>query len=207
MAGQLGLARATLHRRKASGRLTTDESDKVVRFARLLGHAVHLFGSVEEARRWLKAPQRDSAEQFPSIMPKLRPALARWRIFSAGLITAFLLMPSGWRIDKPRRNAFSGEGARRFGGRWNSPGVAVVYLSEHQSLAALEIFVHMQPLVPHDKYLAYFVEWDEAQMEVLSAKKLPPDWRTSPPGPSTMQLGRSVGGRSALRPSSPSRAR
>jgi RES domain-containing protein len=98
-------------------------------------------------------------------------------------------MPSGWRIDRPRRNAFSGEGAKRFGGRWNSPGVAVVYLSEHQSLAALEIFVHMQPLVPQDKYLAYFVEWDEAQMEVLSAKKLPPDWRASPPGPATMQLG------------------
>ena len=98
-------------------------------------------------------------------------------------------MPSGWRIDKPRRNAFSGEGARRFGGRWNSPGVAVVYLSEHQSLAALEIFVHLQPLVPQDKYLAYFVEWDEAQMEQLSAKKLPPEWRTSPPGSATMQLG------------------
>ena len=51
LAEQLGLARATLHRRKASGRLTTDESDKVVRFARLLGHAVHLFGGVDEARR------------------------------------------------------------------------------------------------------------------------------------------------------------
>ena len=81
-------------------------------------------------------------------------------------------MPSGWRIDKPRRNAFSGEGARRFGGRWNSPGVAVVYLSEHQSLAALEIFVHLQPLVPHDKYLAYFVEWDEAQMEHVVGEKI-----------------------------------
>ena len=83
-------------------------------------------------------------------------------------------MPSGWGIDKPRRNAFSGEGARRFGDRWNSPGVAVVYLSEHQSLAALEIFVHLQPLLPHDKYLAYFVEWDEAQMEGCSAKSYHP---------------------------------
>ncbi len=98
-------------------------------------------------------------------------------------------MPSGWRIDKPGREAFSGEGARRFGGRWNLPGVAVVYLSEHQSLAALEIFVHLQPLLPQTKYLAYFVEWEEAQMEVLSAKKLPADWRGSPPGPSTMQIG------------------
>ncbi len=98
-------------------------------------------------------------------------------------------MPSGWRIDKPGRDAFSGEGARRFGGRWNSPGVAVVYLSEHQSLAALEIFVHLQPLVPHEKYLAYFVEWDDAQMEALAPKKLPPNWRASPPEPATMQMG------------------
>lgn len=98
-------------------------------------------------------------------------------------------MPSGWRIDKSGREAFSGEGARRFGGRWNSPGVAVIYLSEHQSLAALEIFVHLQPLAPQTKYLAYFVEWADAQMEVLSAKKLPPEWRASPPGPATMELG------------------
>ena len=65
LASQLGLARATLHRRKASGRLTTDESDKVVRFARLLGHAVHLFGSVEDARRWLKSPQRGLGGAVP----------------------------------------------------------------------------------------------------------------------------------------------
>ena len=65
LASQLGIARATLHRRKTSGRLTTDESDKVVRFARLLGHAVHLFGSVEDARRWLKTPQRGLGGAVP----------------------------------------------------------------------------------------------------------------------------------------------
>ena len=65
LAGQLGLARATLHRRKVSGRLTADESDKVVRFARLLGHAVHLFGSIEDARQWLKAPQRGLGGAVP----------------------------------------------------------------------------------------------------------------------------------------------
>src|SRR5438876_4534808 len=55
---RLGLSRATIEKRKATGRLTPDESGKVVCFARLLGHAVHLFGGLEEARRWLKAPQR-----------------------------------------------------------------------------------------------------------------------------------------------------
>ncbi|HEY2801701.1 MAG TPA: RES family NAD+ phosphorylase [Chthoniobacterales bacterium] len=98
-------------------------------------------------------------------------------------------MPIGWRIDRPRRAAFSGDGARRFGGRWNSSGVAVVYLSEHQSLAALEIFVHLRPLLPRDKFLAYRVEWDDALMEKLPVKSLPADWRASPPGPPTMSLG------------------
>jgi putative toxin-antitoxin system antitoxin component (TIGR02293 family) len=54
---RLGLSRATIEKRKAAGRLTPDESGKVVCYARLLGHAVHLFGGLEEARQWLKAPQ------------------------------------------------------------------------------------------------------------------------------------------------------
>ena len=64
-AEQLGLSRATLHRRKASGRLTSDESDKVLRFARLLGQAVQLFGGIEPARQWLKAPQRGLGGAVP----------------------------------------------------------------------------------------------------------------------------------------------
>ncbi len=55
---RLGLSRATVAERKAAGRLTRDESGKVVSFARLLGHAVHLFGDLDEARLWLKTPQR-----------------------------------------------------------------------------------------------------------------------------------------------------
>jgi len=58
LSARLGLSRATIEQRKASGRLTTEESGKVVSFARLLGHAVHLFGGLVEAREWLKAPQR-----------------------------------------------------------------------------------------------------------------------------------------------------
>jgi putative toxin-antitoxin system antitoxin component (TIGR02293 family) len=59
LTARLGLSRATIEQRKASGRLTTEESGKVVSFARLLGHAVHLFGGLDEARQWLKAPQRN----------------------------------------------------------------------------------------------------------------------------------------------------
>ncbi|MBA3831773.1 MAG: DUF2384 domain-containing protein [Chthoniobacterales bacterium] len=65
LSANLGLSRATLHRRRATGRLTTGESDKIVRFARLLGQAAKIFDGPEEARRWLKAPQRGLGGAVP----------------------------------------------------------------------------------------------------------------------------------------------
>ena len=53
----LGISKATLHRRKAGGRLGPAESDRVVRFARLMGKAVEVLESEENARRWLTSPQ------------------------------------------------------------------------------------------------------------------------------------------------------
>jgi putative toxin-antitoxin system antitoxin component (TIGR02293 family) len=57
LAAKLCISRSTLQRRKAVGRLTPDESDKVIRFSRLLGHATTVFGDIERARAWLKHPQ------------------------------------------------------------------------------------------------------------------------------------------------------
>ena len=53
----LGISKATLHRRKATGKLDSAESDRVVRFARLMGKAVEVLESEENARRWLTSPQ------------------------------------------------------------------------------------------------------------------------------------------------------
>jgi RES domain-containing protein len=49
-----------------------------------------------------------------------------------------------WRLVRKRRlpDAFTGEGARLGGGRWNHLGTPVVYVSERLSLAALELFIH-----------------------------------------------------------------
>ena len=57
LASKLSISRATLHRRKGGGRLSAEESDKVVRFSRLLEHAANVFGNVEKGRAWLKFPQ------------------------------------------------------------------------------------------------------------------------------------------------------
>ncbi len=53
----LGISKATLHRRKAEGRLDQAESDRVLRFARLMGRAVEVLESEDNARQWLTSPQ------------------------------------------------------------------------------------------------------------------------------------------------------
>ena len=65
LAEKLAISRSTLQRRKAAGRLSPDESDKVIRFARLLEHATDVFGDIDNARAWLKFPQRGLGGAVP----------------------------------------------------------------------------------------------------------------------------------------------
>lgn len=53
----LGLSKATYHRRKQAGRLDPNESDRLIRYARLLGKAAEVLEGFENARRWLALPQ------------------------------------------------------------------------------------------------------------------------------------------------------
>lgn len=58
LAPMLGISKATLHRRKGERRrLTPAVSDRVVRYARLLGQAFQVFGDIESAKLWLGTPQ------------------------------------------------------------------------------------------------------------------------------------------------------
>ena len=61
-----------------------------------------------------------------------------------------------WRICRARYadESFTGRGARRFGGRWNSPGVPMVYCSSSLALAAIELFVHIEPNLQPDDLVA-----------------------------------------------------
>ena len=57
LAAKLSISRSTLQRRKAAGRLSPDESDKVIRYSRLVRQAAEFFGDIVKARAWLKHPQ------------------------------------------------------------------------------------------------------------------------------------------------------
>ena len=65
LAAKLCISRSTLQRRKVAGRLSPDESDKVMRLSRLLEHATNVFGDIERARAWLKFPQRGLGGAIP----------------------------------------------------------------------------------------------------------------------------------------------
>lgn len=99
-------------------------------------------------------------------------------------------MKRAWRIVKKAHaaTAFSGEGARRFGGRWNSPGTPVVYTSGTLALAALEILVHLNPPVRLE-YVAIPFDFEDAWVQKLKLSDLPADWMEEPPPPSTHLLG------------------
>ncbi|MBT2795272.1 RES family NAD+ phosphorylase [Paraburkholderia strydomiana] len=82
-----------------------------------------------------------------------------------------------WRVVTQRYadTAFSGEGARLYGGRWNPKGVAMVYTAQTQSLALLEMLVQDSPLRAH--YVMIPARFPETIVERIDPASLPADWR------------------------------
>lgn len=104
----------------------------------------------------------------------------------------------GWRLDQQRFAATwdSGEGAFRFGGRWNSKGVRAVYASLDASTAILEVAVHkgfrVLDTMPHA--LTAFEISDPAFVHVINTGDVPnPNWlRPGVPSAGQQQFGDSL---------------
>ncbi len=99
-------------------------------------------------------------------------------------------MTIAWRFVKAKHalKAFDGEGARRYGGRWNRGGIAVVYISQSLALASLEEFVHLGDEGKKLKFVYFKVEIpDNIRIDQLTT--LPGDWRNEPPSNSTQDMG------------------
>lgn len=80
------------------------------------------------------------------------------------------------RLAKAAFTGLDGEGARLFGGRWNSPGRPMIYTAASPSLAVLEVLVHLDlppELIPSDyRLLSIFVPDDAPLTDVA---ELPDD--------------------------------
>jgi RES domain-containing protein len=89
-----------------------------------------------------------------------------------------------WRICRRRyaSEAATGEGARLYGGRWNSRGVRMVYASTSLALAAVETFVNLEPnlrpadLVSIEGEIPGTLEPDTLKIDRLDPALLPRTW-------------------------------
>lgn len=86
-------------------------------------------------------------------------------------------MRTVWRVVTQRfaDTAYSGEGARLYGGRWNPKGVPVVYAAATQSLALLEMLVQDASL--HARYVMIPARLPDRIVAHIETAALPPDWR------------------------------
>lgn len=98
---------------------------------------------------------------------------------------------TAWRIFKRKHAAaaFSGEGARRYGGRWNSKGTPMIYTAASASLAVLEMLVHLESREVLDAYLLADVTFDDALVLDVAVRRLPTTWRADPPPRELKQIG------------------
>jgi RES domain-containing protein len=84
---------------------------------------------------------------------------------------------------------WTGGGARDYGGRWNSKGNAVVYVSESLSLAVLEILVHLDSDEILTKFVKCSVNFDDSLVQEYDLRKLPSNWRDDPSPSSLRAIG------------------
>lgn len=100
------------------------------------------------------------------------------------MITAYRIVKKKWV-----NTAFDGEGARLYGGRWNSKGQSCVYLAGSESLAILEILVHLDNSSVLDHYTLFSVNIDDADVMTLDNGSLPGYWREDPAPAETAEIG------------------
>ncbi|MEC5146863.1 RES family NAD+ phosphorylase [Chitinophaga sp. 212800010-3] len=96
-----------------------------------------------------------------------------------------------YRISKCNYiNDLSGTGARLYGGRWNSPGHAIVYTAGSRALSALEVLVHI-PLknIIQDFCIATIHIPDDIAIKVLTKHDLPSGWQSLAPSPELQHIG------------------
>ncbi|ETS29273.1 hypothetical protein BB987_19560 [Photorhabdus temperata] len=86
-------------------------------------------------------------------------------------------------------DAWSGNGAKLYGGRWNYKGYSAIYVSTSIALAALEMLVHTRKEKLFDNYSLFSITIPDEHVDYLEHKYLPEDWKRDPASVSTMEIG------------------
>ncbi|MBI5085164.1 MAG: RES family NAD+ phosphorylase [Acidobacteria bacterium] len=88
------------------------------------------------------------------------------------------------------KSPLDGEGSFLCGGRWSSPGTRLAYTAEHQSLAMIEYFVHLElEDAPKDLVVVTVEIPDDVSRLRMAPRRLPAHWRQSPAPPAAAAIG------------------
>ena len=103
-------------------------------------------------------------------------------------------MIEAWRLASPEHGGtvgdmLSGEGARRYGGRWNSPGRRAVYLGGSLALASMELLVHLRAPEVLETCRKLRVRIARALVSPVSECDLPAGWAAPRMHPATQEIG------------------
>lgn len=100
-------------------------------------------------------------------------------------------MIQAWRIihERTLASAFSGDGSRKNGGRWNSRGYRAIYTAESLALATLEIVVHGVPYETLKRFFCIPVKIPENLVIEVDRGTLPKHWRKDPPPAAVQGIG------------------
>jgi RES domain-containing protein len=99
---------------------------------------------------------------------------------------------TAWRITREKYldQAFTGEGAKIWGGRWNPAGYLAVYCAESLSLAILELIVHLEDDIDIENFIAIPVSFSSKAVQTLPESQLPKTWDNLPIGPASIRVGK-----------------
>jgi len=83
-----------------------------------------------------------------------------------------------YRLTKTKylSTAWTGYGAKEAGGRWNSVGTSMVYVSEAASLTMLETLVHLRATHIMDYFTLLRIDVPDAQIQKANMDELPDNW-------------------------------
>ncbi|WP_336755841.1 RES family NAD+ phosphorylase [Pantoea sp. USHLN298] len=96
-----------------------------------------------------------------------------------------------YRLTKTKylSTAWTGFGAKEAGGRWNSVGVSMVYLSETASLTMLETLVHLHSAHIMDYFTLLRIDVPDDQIQTADMDELPDNWASEDAPPELAEYG------------------
>ena len=96
-----------------------------------------------------------------------------------------------YRLVKARHaaEAFNGEGARLYGGRWNAVGTPMVYAAQSRALAAMETLIHTSGADRRIQYVMFEIDIPDRLARTFDRDDLPPDWQSLSPPASLQAIG------------------